>query len=188
MRLRYQILVTLVIVVLAGILAMPGLDSASAYTADEVIPDDEIAYINSSRYIKIEDPHAAAGTDPFTWTSSTLGWTDMAVLDANNDGVDEIVAIGGNKVQILTPYTPPGTVPPQFSRTISSGYNYVLVSTGDFIPGDEGRDEILVQRTDSRADCEFSVQVFDGDNAGTNWTLKMDDCYGTNWIRIKGGR
>jgi len=187
MRLRYQILLTLTIFALAGIWMMTGSGTTSVSTADGIIPDDEIAFVDSSRYIQIQDPHTAAGTDPFTWTSPTLGWTDMAVLDANADGVDELVAIGGNKVQMLTPYTPPGTVVPQFSRTVGSGYDYVWVATGDFIPGDDGRDEILVQRTDSRADCEYSIQIFDGDDAGANWTMELDNCYGTDWIRIRAG-
>ena len=187
MRLRYQILLTLTIFALAGIWLMAGSGAMSVSTADGVIPDDEIAYVDSQRYIQIRDPHTAAGTDPFNWTSPTLGWTDMTVLDANADGVDEIVAIGGNKVQLLAPYTPPGTVVPQFSRTVGSGFDYVLVTAGDFIPGDGGRDEILVQRSDSRADCEYSVQIFDGDDAGANWTMVLDNCYGTNWIQIQAG-
>jgi len=187
MRLRYQILLTLVIVALAGILAMSGLNTSSVSMAEGVIPDDEISFIDSNLYIQINDPYTAAGNEPFSWTSPTLGWTSMAVLDANADGVDEIVAIGGNKVQIFTPYTPPGTVPPQFSRTISSGFSYNRVAVGDFIPGDGGRDEILVQREDSRADCSYSVQIFDGDDAGVNWTLQMDECYGTSWLQIEGG-
>ncbi len=187
MRPRNPILFTLLILVLAGMFAMLGMDTSSVSTAQEVIPDDEIAYIDSNRYIKIDDPYTAAGTDPFTWTSPTLGWTDMAAMDANADGVDEIIAIGGNKVELLTPYTPPGTVKPQFSRTISSGFNYNWVTAGDFIPGDGGRDEILVQRSDSRAECEYSVQIFDGDDAGVNWTMVLDNCYGTDWLRIRGG-
>lgn len=187
MRQRYQFLLTLMILTLVGIIAMTGLDTSSVSHAVQVIPDDEIAYIDSNLYIQIDDPHTAPGTEPFTWTSPTLGWTNAAVLDANADGVDELVAIGGNKVQILTPYTPSGTVPPQFSRTIPSGFSYNWVTAGDFIPGDDGRDEILVQRTDSRSECSYSVQIFDGDNAGVNWTMKLDNCYNTDWKRIRPG-
>ena len=187
MRLRYQILFTLTIFALAGIWLLAGSGTMSVSTADGIIPDDEIAYIDSSRYIQIVDPYTAAGNDPFTWKSPTLGWTKLAVLDANADGVDELVAIGGNKVQILAPYTPPGTVVPQFSRTIGSGFDYVWVVAGDFMPGDAGRDEILVQRSDSREGCPYSLQIFDGNDAGDNWTMKMDKCYGTKWIRIEPG-
>ncbi|HEY53565.1 MAG TPA: VCBS repeat-containing protein [Caldilineae bacterium] len=187
MRLRYQILFTLTIFALAGIWLMTGSGAMSVSSADGIIPDDEIAYIDSNRYIQIVDPHTAPGTNPFTWTSPTLGWTDMTVSDVNADGVAELIAIGGNKVQMLTPYTPPGTVVPQFSRTIGSGFDYIWVVAGDFIPGDGGRDEILVQRTDSRAECPYSIQIFDGDDAGANWTMKLDNCYGAKWIRIRAG-
>ena len=187
MRLRYQILFTLTIFALAGIWLLAGSGTMSVSTADGIIPDDEIAYIDSSRYIQIVDPHAEAGNDPFTWTSPTLGWTSMVVLDANADDVDELVAIGGNKVQILAPYTPPGTVTPQFSRTIGSNLDYKRVVAGDFIPGDAGRDEILVQRTDSSAGCAYSIQIFDGDDAGANWTMKFNECYDHKWKRIEPG-
>ena len=187
MRLRYQILLTLTFFALAGIWLMTGAEAVSTSAAEGIIPDDEIAYIDSNRYIQIVDPHTASGTDPFTWTSSTLGWTDMVVSDVNADGVAELIAIGGNKVQLLAPYTPQGTVTPQFLRTIGSGFDYVWVTAGDFIPGDGGRDEILVQRTDSRTECSYSIQIFDGDDAGANWTMKLDNCYNTDWIRIRAG-
>jgi hypothetical protein len=187
MRLRYQILFTLTIFAFAFIWLMAGSGTMSVSTADGIIPDDEIAYVDSSRYIQIVDPYTAAGNDPFTWTSPTLGWTDMAVSDVNADGVAELVAIGGNAVKLFAPYTPSGTIVPQFSRTIGSGFDYNRVVAGDFIPGDAGRDEILVQRTDSREGCPYSLQLFDGDEAGANWTMKLDKCYGTKWIRIRPG-
>ncbi|RME84723.1 MAG: hypothetical protein D6775_04760 [Caldilineae bacterium] len=184
-RLKIPVLLTILVLVLLSLgTAVPG---AAPAAKAQTVPDDEIAYVDSASRIQIIDPYTAPGQTSFTWTSPTGGWTDLAVSDVNADGVDEIVAIGGNKVQLLAPYTPPGTTPPSFSQTIAGGFQYTLVSTGDFVPGDGGRDEILVQRTDFLSDNGYSIQIYDGDASGTNWTTVYNAFFGIEWLRLEGG-
>jgi len=155
-------------------------------SAQGSIPDDELAYIDAGGFINIVDPVTPSGGTPFTWRSPTGGYTDMAALDVNGDGVDEIVAIAGGTVRLLVPFNTGGT-PPQFSQTIPSGFQYVYVAAGDFVPGDGGRDEILVQRTDNRNNSTYSVQIYDGNADGASWQLVFDEVFGVNWIRLVGG-
>ncbi|HIQ12308.1 MAG TPA: VCBS repeat-containing protein, partial [Caldilineales bacterium] len=155
-------------------------------SAQGSIPDDELAYIDAGGFINIVDPVTPSGGTPFTWRSPTGGYTDMAALDVNGDGVDEIVAIAGGTVRLLVPFNTGGT-PPQFSQTIPSGFQYVYVAAGDFVPGDGGRDEILVQRTDNRNNSTYSVQIYDGNADGASWQLVFDETFGVNWIRLVGG-
>ncbi len=187
MRLRYPILVVLMFVVIVGVLAVVGQMPSAVTTGELTTPDDEIAYVNSASHAQVVDPYTAPGNQPFQWTSSTAGWTDIAPLDANGDGVDELVAIGGNRVEILTPYTPSGSVPPQFSQTIGSGFFYNWVIAGDIIPGDNHLPEILVQRTDNRNNSSYSIQIYDSNAAGTVWTQVFDRTYGSTWLNIQLG-
>ncbi len=184
MRTRYKL--GLVLVLLLALSMAFGLSHiTSPAQAQVTVPDDELAYIDASGYINIVDPVTQPGYQPFTWRSPTGGYTDMVTIDTNGDGIDEILAIGGNRVELLVPYNT-GGVQPQFSQTIPAGFRYVLVSAGDFVPGDDGRDEILVQRTDNR-NGTYSVQIYDGNADGTSWQLVFDESFGIDWIRIKGG-
>ncbi len=175
-----------------GILALSialwaGMSHGVVSNADPaLVPDDELAYIDAAGYINIVDPVTPSSSAPFTWRSPTGGYTDMATIDSNGDGVDEIVAIAGTKVQLLTPFNTGGVLP-QFTQSIPAGFSYVSVSVGDFVPGDGGRDEILVQRTDNRNNSKYSVQIYDGNADGTSWHLVFDESFGAEWIRIKAG-
>ncbi|NOZ71070.1 MAG: VCBS repeat-containing protein [Chloroflexi bacterium] len=171
----------LLVAVWALIAVLPGQASVA-----ESIPDDEVAFINSSGNVQIVDPSPVTGT-PFNWTSSSGGWTDMAVLDSNGDGVDEIIAIGGNRAQILAPYVPGGTAP-SFSKTIAGAYQFNWVATGDIVPGDQGRDEILLQHTDVLdGQTAYRVLIYDGNADGTQWTEVYNALFGIPWLRIEMG-
>ncbi len=173
---------TLAMILIAALFSFLG--SAPASRAQGSIPDDELAYIDATGYINIVDPVTPSGYEPFSWRSPSGGYTDMVAADVNGDGVDEIVAIGGTRAVLLVPYAP-GT-PPQFEQTIPAGFHYVSVAAGDFVPGDNGRDEILLQRTDSRNGA-YSVQIYDGNADGTSWQLVFDESFGAQWLRMAGG-
>ena len=184
MRTRYKLLLSLLLIVAFGFVLFAD-GGSQVSNAQGSIPDDELAYIDASGYINIVDPVTAAGGSPFSWRSPTGGYTDMVATDVNGDGISEIVAIGGNQVQLLVPYNTGGVLP-QFSQTIPTGFQYISVNAGDFVPGDGGRDEILVQRTDSR-NGTHSVQIYDGNADGTSWQLVFDEVYGVNWIGLVPG-
>jgi len=186
MQNRYRISAILAIIFVLSIALFGTMNDRTVSHAQGVIPDDELAYIDATGYINIVDPVTPSGATPFSWRSPTGGYTDMATIDSNGDGVDEIVAIAGNKVQLLVPLNT-GGVQPQFSQTIADGFTYVSVNAGDFIPGDGGRDEILVQRTDNRDNSPYSVQIYDGNADGTSWQLVYDARFGVNWIRMEPG-
>ena len=162
---KYKIPMILLGVFALSIALWGALGSGLVASATGSGADDELAYIDAAGYINIVDPVTPSGSAPFSWRSPTGGYTGMATIDSNNDGIDEIVAIAGNKVQLLTPLNTGGVLP-QFSQTIPAGFHFVSVNAGDFIPGDGGRDEILVQRTDNRNNSTYSVQIYDGNADG----------------------
>lgn len=170
---------------LAGLAAAPSL--APTVLAQQPTPDDEIAFINAATNVQIVDPFTAAGKQPFVWTSPTSGYSDMAVLDANADGIEEIVAIGGNTARILNPLLGAVASAPAFESVITAGFIYVAVAAGDVVPNDGGRDEIILQRTDNRGGNGYSVQIWDGDNAGRVWQIVYDETFGVPWLRFDTG-
>lgn len=185
MRIRTLKLSLVALMLLAAAWTLTAVTPDQRSAADS-IPDDEIAFVNTSGQVQITDPSPVTGT-PFTWTSATGGWTDVAVLDANGDGVDELVAIGGNRAQILTPYTPGGTAP-TFSQTISGSFSFDWVATGDIVPGDQGRDEIVLQHTDVlEGNTAYRVVIYDGNDDGTQWTEIYNAVFSIPWLRIEMG-
>jgi len=185
MRTRDKFVFLLLLVIAMG-LALWAPQGGMTANAQGSIPDEELAYIDASGFINIVDPVTPAGGMPFSWRSPTGGYTDMTTIDVNGDGVDEILAIAGDTVRLLVPYNPGGVLP-QFSQTLPAGFKYISVSAGDFVPGDGGRDEILVQRTDNRNNSYYSVQIYDGNADGTSWQLVFDETFGIDWIRLVGG-
>jgi len=183
---KYKIPMILLGVFVLSIALWGALGAGFTANAADAGADDELAYIDAAGYINIVDPVTPSGAAPFTWRSPTGGYSGMATIDSNNDGIDEIVAIAGNKVQLLTPLNTGGTLP-QFSQTIPTGFHFVSVNAGDFIPGDGGRDEILVQRTDNRNNSTHSVQIYDGNADGSAWHLVFDETFGAEWIRMEPG-
>jgi len=183
---KYKIPMILLGVFALSIALWGALGSGLVASATGSGADDELAYIDAAGYINIVDPVTPSGSAPFSWRSPTGGYTGMATIDSNNDGIDEIVAIAGNKVQLLTPLNTGGVLP-QFSQTIPAGFHFVSVNAGDFIPGDGGRDEILVQRTDNRNNSTYSVQIYDGNADGNAWQLVFDESFGAEWISLEPG-
>lgn len=171
--------------VLAGLTALPA--AAPSVQAQQPIPDDEIAFININTNIQIVDPYTAPGKQPFNWTSPTGGYSNMAVLDANADGVKEIIAIGSNTARIVNPLLGNVASAPAFESVITAGFVYVSVTSGDVVPNDGGRDEIILQRTDSRGGNGYSIQIWDGDNAGRVWQIVYDEAFGVPWLRLDTG-
>ena len=159
---------------------------SSGAHATYVVADDELAYLDTQGFIVIVDPVTEAGATPFSWRSPTGGYTDIATLDSNGDGVDELVGVASPQLRLLTPKDT-GDPLPQFSHDLPANFRYLSVVTGDFIPGDGGRDEILVQRTDNREGVGYSVQIYNGDDTGRSWQLVFDEAYITPWFRIAAG-
>ncbi len=185
MRKKHKIItISLVIVVLSLILLgahdTGNISQAQSPQTPTVGADDELAYIDPAGFINIVDPQSA-GAAPF-YRSPTGGYIDMVSLDVNGDGVEELIAITTTTAKLLVPANAGGT-PPQFDRSIT-GAHYVSVSAGDFIPGDGGRDEIVLQYTDN---VNYTVQIYDGNDAGTAWNLVYNKPFGAAWIRIAGG-
>jgi hypothetical protein len=181
MRLKYPLLLPLIIL----LLSLTCWGSISVH-ATNIIADDELAYLDPQGFIVIVDPVTEAGNAPFSWRSPTGGYTDIATIDSNADGVDELMGIASHQLRLLTPVDTDGPMP-QFSHDLTGGFIYTLVTAGDFIPGDGGRDEILVQRTDNRNSAGYSVQIYDGDTNGQSWQLVFDESYITPWLRIAAG-
>ncbi|HFQ95482.1 MAG TPA: hypothetical protein ENK30_02815, partial [Anaerolineae bacterium] len=105
MRNRYKFAFLFLIVTALGF-ALLANSAGVTVNAQGSIPDDELAYIDASGYINIVDPVTSSGGTPFTWRSPTGGYTDMSTIDVNGDGVDEVIAIAGGSVRLLTPYNP----------------------------------------------------------------------------------
>ncbi|NOX61089.1 MAG: BACON domain-containing protein [Chloroflexi bacterium] len=185
MRSRYLLLVILAVV--AGWMAIDLTTPAPSTAAPAAAPDAELAYIDTASFIQVVDPVAQPGQAPFTWTSSSAGWTNFTVLDVNADGIDEILAIGGGTARLWNPTAPGGGPAPSFLETLPSGFVYTFVAAGDVIPGDGGRDEIILQRTDDRGNSSYSIQIYDGDETGTQWTKVYDELFGGPWIRLATG-
>lgn len=177
MRSRHVLIIVLAVLAIAGLWIIAGSDILPVASA-QTEPDDEIAYIDFNTFVQIYDPHTAPGNETFTWTSPSNGWSNLATLDANGDGVYELVAIGGSRILLMPPHVPQGTVAPQFERTVGGGRTYTWVAAGDIVPGDDGRDEILAQRSDQ------TVQIWDGNSAGTDWNLIYDSGQETHWTQI----
>lgn len=157
--------------------------------ADESLPElastlnDEVILLTSSGFIQIVDPFTAPGKLPANWTSPEGGWTHVATGDFNGNGSQEIIAIGGSSAKIYHPF-PMGGTPVQFEMNISP-YQFTHALAAD-IDGD-GRDELILQRTDSVGDIRARVLIFDGNPAGTSWTEIRNMGYGAQWLDIIAG-
>lgn len=170
---------------LAGMGVIP--TAIPAVQAQQASHDDEIAFVNLDTKVQIVDPVTASGKVPFVWSSPTGGYSDLAVLDANGDGIQEIIAIGSNTARILNPLLGNIASAPAFESVITSGFVYVSVGSGDFVPNDGGRDEIVLQRTDSRSGNGYSIQIWDGDSTGRQWHIAYDEAFGVPWLRLGAG-
>ena len=153
--------------------------NAQPIVADSVA-DDELAYLDPEGYVNIVDPGSSSSI-PF-YRSTSGDYFDMVALDTNGDGVDELLVIQAYTARLLVPFDTGGALP-QFERT-STDLFYSSVSAGDFIPGDGGRDEIVLQSSNG---TDYNVKIYDGNADGTSWTLVYDETFGGMWTRMKGG-
>jgi len=172
------------IVVLAPLLALGPWAEQTAVSLAEL--DDELVLIEANGRIKVVDPHVSAGFEEVSWQSGATGYTDVRLGDFNGDGDQEILALKGSTAELFDPVVQDGATPVTGSWSITSPYKYYNMATGD-IDGD-GRDEIVLLRQDDAANnIKSHVLVYDGNSAGTVWTLSKDLEHGTEWLDVDMG-
>src|SRR3712207_466402 len=71
--------------------------SAPVAAAPSQDPDEEIVYIDADGVIRVLDTRVTGGNPEIKWFSPDSSWRDFALGDVNNDGDQEIVAIGGGR-------------------------------------------------------------------------------------------
>jgi len=153
---------------------------------EQATQDDELVFLESNGRIKVIDPYVPSGYEEVSWQSDTTGWTAVTVGDFNGDGDDEILATKGNLAKLFDPVVQPGQVEVDAQWTIDSAYEWYDMATGD-IDGD-GRDEIVLLRSDDApGNIKSHVLVYDGNAAGTSWTLVKDMVHGTRWLDVELG-
>ena len=149
------------------------------------IEDDELVLLDGSGRIKVVDTNVPSGFEPVDWQSDTTGWTAVTLGDFNGDGDQEILATKGATAQIFDPVVQPGYAEVAGQWSISSPYVWYDMDTGD-IDGD-GRDEIVLLRSDAAGDILSRLLVYDGDAAGTSWTKTKELTHGARWDDVALG-
>jgi hypothetical protein len=136
-------------------LHLPGAPTSPtpALAAPNADPDEEIVYIDPNGVIRVLDTRVSGNNPEVRWFSPDGGWRDLALVDVNNDGDMEIVAVGGGssdgKLAVFDPVVASGVVnPDQKINEIPWDTLYRidvpgtprLVSSGEFdqnVPGNE---------------------------------------------------
>ena len=131
-----------------------------------VVQDEELVLLEGNGRIKVVDPHTPGGYEVVDWQSGSTGWTAVTVGDFNGDGDQEILATKAGQARVFDPVVQPGQIAAGGEWTLSSPHTWYDMDTGD-IDGD-GRDEIVLLRTDNAADILSQFLVYDGNSAGTN--------------------
>ena len=149
------------------------------------VRDDELVLLDGSGRIKVVDTNVPSGFEPVDWQSDTTGWTAVTLGDFNGDGDQEILATKGATAQIFDPVVQPGYAEVAGQWSISSPYVWYDMDTGD-IDGD-GRDEIVLLRSDAAGDILSRLLVYDGDAAGTSWTKTKELTHGARWDDVALG-
>ena len=184
MRSRY--LVFLVVMFLAAVLALPNLIGPDS-VAQGSTPDDEIVFIDASSFLQVRDPVAPPGQQAFTWSSQVGGWTDLTVLDSNADGVDEILSIGANTARLWNPQAPGGAPAPPSCKRSPAALCICLSQRAISSPAIAAMMKSSCSAPTIAAISAYSVQIYDGDADGTQWTLVFDELYGVPWLRLATG-
>ena len=148
--------------------------------------DDELILLESNGRIKVVDPHVPSGYQEVDWQSPSTGWTAVTLGDFNGDGDQEILATKGGQAKLFDPVVQPARQEVHGQWNLSSPYVWYEMATGDIDA--DGRDEIVLLRSDDAPNnVKSHVLVYDGNAAGTSWTLRKDLEHGTQWLDVELG-
>jgi len=150
-----------------------------------VVQDDELVLLEGNGRIKVVDPYTPGGYEVVDWQSDSTGWTAVTLGDFNGDGDQEILATKAGQARIFDPIVQTGQVAAVGEWSLPSPHTYYDMETGD-IDGD-GRDEIVLLRTDNVDDILSQFLVYDGGDAGTSWTLTKQFSHGAEWDSLALG-
>ena len=183
------------VLILLSLLLIPSSPAQIALAEPAAGPDDEIIYIDSSNFIRVIDPNVETGTQEITWSSPDANWFDFATGDFNNDGDDEIVAIGGGRLTVFDPVVRDSSIVPDGAPNLvpwvrlheRSMPNADIIGAGNLdqnVPGDE----IVVGYNVSEPNgINYRVDVLKTGDGGRSWITHISQGYGAKWNYIKVG-
>ncbi|MFZ1753994.1 MAG: VCBS repeat-containing protein [Caldilineaceae bacterium] len=156
--------------------------------------DDEIIYIDGGNFIRVIDPNVAAGTQEIKWSSPDNNWFDFATGDFNNDGDQEIVAIGGGKLTVFDPVVRDNSIVPDgdvdlvpWKRLYERALNGAdIIGAGNLDQNAPG-DEIVVGYNVNEGGTTYRVDVLKTSDGGRTWTTHLSQGFGGKWTYIKVG-
>lgn len=177
-----------------GLTLLPGSPAQPQVANAQVNLDEEIIYIDGNGFIRTLDV-TQTGPAPINWVSPEGGFIDFTLGDVNNDGDQEIIAIGGTgalgRLVIYDPVVASVSIQPDgetaegvpwkklYERPL--GATPGIVAAGDFdinIPGDE------VLYTFNVSDTSSYLVVIKGDSPapdGTGWLDHIVVSYDRTW-------
>jgi len=182
-------------IAILSFLLVPSSPNPIAFAKPTANPDDEIVYIDAGNTIRVIDPNVATGTQEIRWSSPDNIWFDFATGDFNNDGDQEIVAIGGGKLTVFDPVVRDGSISPDgeynlvpwkrlYERSLP---NADIIGAGNLdqnVPGDE----IVVGYNVNEANgTKYRVDVLKTSDGGRSWTTHISQGFGAKWTYIKAG-
>jgi hypothetical protein len=178
----------LVLLLVLSVVSVPAAPAVAQEAAPQAVADDEIAVIElSNGRIRIDDPSQPPGIAPFTWNSgSDTGYGWLAAGDFNGDNDEELVAIKGGTLKVFDPFVQPGRPSTEGTVHVLSGsLAYELLATGDI--DRDGKDEIIVTHTGTGSGVSEVLQVWDGGETGTAWTMTRSESFGGTWESLAVG-
>jgi len=147
--------------------------------------DEELVLLEGDGRIVVRDPFVPSGQQAVIWWSSSAGWTGLILGEFNGDGGQEILAFKGGTAELFDPLVRPGHQAVQGVWQIPAPHIWYDMATGD-IDGD-GRDEIVLLRSDSTGGIASRLLVFEGNAQGTAWTKVQDLGHGARWDDVALG-
>lgn len=171
----------------------PALAAADTPTAT---PDAEIVYIDAGGVIRVIDPNVAAGTQEIKWNSPEGGWFDFALGDVNNDGDQEIIAIGNGKLTVFDPVVRDASITPDglinlvpWVRLHERGAPGTpnLVGAGNMDAGVAGDEIIYGYSVNEPNNITYRLEVLKTPNGGRDWLTHINQAYGTAWKFVDVG-
>ena len=172
------------VVILAPLMLLFGPGAGQSVQGLAVL-DDELVLLDGSGRIKIVDTNVPSGYEPVNWQSDSTGWTKVTLGDFNGDGDQEILAFKGGTAKLFDPVVQPGYAEVTGEWSIPSPYVWYDMDTGD-IDGD-GRDEIVLLRTDATDGNKSRLLAYDGGTAGTSWFKVQELPHGALWDDVALG-